>query len=78
MLYNLNKVDGNEHFAHISLTIRILHDISIRVFMHSERLPDSDLKWAFYLIRMDYYNFGVNWIMYYHPVLWLCSRAAEL
>ena len=44
VLYNLNKVDDKEHFAHISLTIRILQDVSIRVFVHSERLPDSDLK----------------------------------
>ena len=43
-VYNLNKVDDKEHFAHISLTIRILHDMSIRVFVHSERLPDRDLK----------------------------------
>ena len=46
VVYNLNKVDDNDHFAHISLTIRILQDMSVRVFVHSERLPDSDLKWA--------------------------------
>ena len=46
VVYNLNKVDDKEHSAHISLTIRILQDMSIRVFVHSERLPDGDLKWA--------------------------------
>ena len=48
VVYHLNKVDDKEHFAHIplSLTIRILQDMSVRVFVHSERLPDSDLKWA--------------------------------
>ena len=44
VVYNLNKVDDKEHFAHISLTIRILQDMSVRVFVHSERLPDRDLK----------------------------------
>ena len=39
-------MDDKEHSAHISLTIRILQDMSIRVFVHSERLPDGDLKWA--------------------------------
>ena len=46
VVYNLNKVDDKEHSAHISLTIRILQDMSIRVFVHSERLTDRDLKWA--------------------------------
>ena len=46
MVYNLNKVDDKEHFAHISLTIRILQYMSIQMFVHSKRLSDSDLKWA--------------------------------
>ena len=44
VVYNLNKVDDKEHFSHISLTIRLLQDMSIWVFVHSEILPDSDLK----------------------------------
>ena len=39
MLYNLNKMDDKEHF-------HSLQDMSVRVFVHSERLLDSDLKLA--------------------------------
>ena len=46
VVYNQNKVYDKEHFPHISLTIRILQDMSIRVYVHSERLTDRDLKWA--------------------------------
>ena len=47
MLYNLDHAKDIDRCVRVSSTIRILHDMRVRVFSGGERLPDKGLQWAF-------------------------------
>ena len=46
LLYKLDNIEHKYHSPGIALAIRFFMDLSIRVFLCGERIPDSGMKWA--------------------------------
>ena len=46
VLYKVDLVEDKDQSPWVALTVRIFMDFSIRVFIGSERIPDSGLQWA--------------------------------
>ncbi len=46
LLYNLDGKDHTDCCVSIPMTIRILPDMTVRIFIKDQKLPSSELKWA--------------------------------